>query len=83
MGVVANVRFGDLYEEPLPLLYYAQSQRQETSLLIVRTKGNPGLWTHSVVEGLRDAGIQTPLDPVSFENVEDLTLLPERMVRAA
>jgi predicted permease len=80
VGVAANVRFGDLYEEPSPLLYYAQSQRPETSLLIVRTKGNPLLWTHSLVEGLRHAGIESPLDPMTFQNVENISLLPERIV---
>ncbi len=56
VGVVANAKYGDLYEEPLPFFYYSQSQRQETEPLIVRTKSDPGVWTRSVVKGLRECG---------------------------
>ena len=81
IGVVGNGKYDDLAEKPQPYMYYALSQHYDSGAsVIARTRGDPRLWATPVAEAVRSAGFKSAITPMTFENIENLSLLPERIV---
>jgi predicted permease len=81
VGVVGNGKYDDIDEEPQSFFYYALSQHYEPQIdLIARTSGDPRLWVDPLMNAIHSVGLQAPLTPMTLENIEDLSLLPERIV---
>jgi putative ABC transport system permease protein len=81
IGVVGNGKYDDLAEEPQPFIYYAYSQHYQPSMnIIARTTGDPRLWIQPFAKAISDTGFDSTLRPMTFANVENLSLLPERLV---
>lgn len=83
IGVVGDVKYDDLGSKPQPYLYYALGQHYQSGVsLIARTKGDPHLWTAQIADRVRTAGFNSLITPITFQNIEDLSLLPQRAVAA-
>jgi len=83
IGMVGDVKYDDLGSKPQPYLYYALGQHYDSGAsVIARTKGDPHLWTAQIADRVRRAGFNSPLTPITLENIEDLSLLPQRLVAA-
>ena len=81
VGVVADGKYESLDEASRPYLYYALSQRyQSTISVIARTAGEPTRWINSFDKAIRDAGYTTPARPDTLSHWLNLTLLGERVV---
>lgn len=81
IGVVGDVKYDDLSSKPQPYLYYSFDQHYDSGAsVIARTKGDPRLWTTEVAETVRKEGLKSPTLPITFQNLEDLSLLPQRVV---
>ena len=81
IGVVGNGKYDDLTEKPQPYMYYALSQHYDSGAsVIARTRGDPRLWATPVAEAVRSAGFKSAITPMTFQNIENLSLLPERIV---
>ena len=81
VGVVGDVEYDDLGSKPQPYFYYALGQHyQPGASVIARTNGDPHLWTAPIADRVRRAGLSSLLAPITFENIEDLSLLSQRMV---
>jgi len=81
VGVVGNGKYDDLSEEPQSFVYYSYSQHYQPSMnIIVRTSGDPRLWIQPVSKTISDTGFDSTLRPMTFANMENLSLLPERLV---
>jgi len=81
IGVVGNVAYEDVGDKARPHLYYALSQHYDSGVsVIARTKGDPRLWTAPIGEAVRKAGFEALSTPITFENIENLSLLPQRVV---
>lgn len=83
IGVVGDVQYDDLGSHPQPYLYYALGQHyQSGASVIARTNGDPHLWTARIADRVRRAGLNSLITPITFESIEDLSLLPQRVVAA-
>lgn len=81
IGVVGNGKYDDLAEKPQPYMYYALSQHYDSGAsVIARTRGDPRLWATLVAEAVRNVGFKSDIRPMTFGDVENLSLLPERIV---
>lgn len=80
IGVVADGKYEDLDEAPKPFMYYAMSQHYQNSVnLVARTKGDPRLWIAPLAQTARDLGQTVVLQPFTFGNWMNLSLLFERV----
>ncbi len=83
IGVVADGKYGDLDEEPRPFLYNALAQHyQESVNVIVRTKGDPKLWSEPLAKAMHGIGFQAPVQPATYDAWMNLTLLAQRITAA-
>jgi predicted permease len=81
IGVVGDGKYADLDEDPQPYLYYALSQHYAPEISVMaRTRGDPRLWIQPLVQAIEKAGLAALLAPMTLENIENLSLLPERIV---
>jgi predicted permease len=82
VGVVADGRYDDLDEDQKPYFYFPLSQRNESGINVVaRTKGDPELWVVPMAQALRMPGA-VPLNPMTYENWLNLTLIAQRLTSA-
>jgi predicted permease len=83
IGVVADGKYGGLDETPQPYIYLAATQHYEPEMmLIARTAGDPRLWIRPLSDAIAKEGFEGALQPITFANVEDLSLFPERAAAA-
>ncbi len=81
VGVVANGKYGGLDEEPQPFIYQAFDQSyQRDATIVARTKGEPTLWANPIAQIVKDAGLQTPMRPFTYESWKSLSILPQRII---
>jgi putative ABC transport system permease protein len=81
VGVAGDVKYDDLGGKAQPYFYYALSQHYDSGVsVIARTKGDPRLWMAQMAKAVRGAGFQSPTTPITFANIENLSLLPQRVV---
>lgn len=81
VGVVGNGKYDDLAEKPQPYMYYALSQHYDSGAsVIARTRGNPRLWATLVAKAVHSVGFKSDIKPMTFGDIENLSLLPERIV---
>lgn len=81
VGVVADSKYDDLTEQPQPFIYYAASQHYQAAMnLVARTSGDPRLWIEAVSKSVAGVSFDAVLRPVTFQNIEDLSILPQRIV---
>jgi predicted permease len=81
IGVVGDGKYSDLDEQPQPFIYYASTQHYQPSMVIIaRTAGDPRLWVGPLSNAVRNLGFDSTLRPMTLTTVENLSLLPQRMV---
>src|SRR5215469_177875 len=81
IGVVGDGKYDDLAEKPQAYMYYALSQHYNSGAsVIARTTGDPRLWATLVAKAVRSVGFKSDVKPMTFGDVENLSLLPERIV---
>lgn len=81
IGIVGNVAYEDVGNKARPHMYYALSQHYDSGVsVIARTNGDPRLWTAQIGAAVRQGGFQALSTPITFENIENLSLLPQRVV---
>jgi predicted permease len=81
IGVVGDGKYGGLDEQPQPFFYTAFGQHyQGETNIVARTKGDPRMWLKPMGDAISSTGLQAALKPMTFQTVEDLSLLPERIV---
>ena len=82
-GVVADGKYSDLDEEPKPFLYSALEQHYQDSVnIILRTRGNPALLAEPLARAMHSVGFKAPIQPATFEDWRNVTLLAERITAA-
>lgn len=83
VGVVANSTYNTLGEPLHPVMYYALAQHYLPQLLLmVRTRGDSGLWMRQLIELVRRLGVTMGAPPfTSDEAVRFSLLLPTVMLR--
>jgi predicted permease len=84
IGVVGNGKYDGLDDQPKPLIYYAATQHYRAGMFVVaRTAGDPRLWIRQMAEAIHRLGFEDVLQPVTFANTENLSLLSERLLAGA
>lgn len=80
VGVAANGKYLDPDEETQPFLYYPLSQHYRVAInVIARTKGDPRIWVGPFAKALRGLGLKIMIQPVTFEDWLNLSLLTQRI----
>jgi putative ABC transport system permease protein len=80
VGVAADGKYLDPDEETQPFLYYPLSQHYRVAInVIARTKGDPRIWVGPFAKALRGLGLKIMIQPVTFEDWLNLSLLTERI----
>ncbi|HEY6466327.1 MAG TPA: ABC transporter permease, partial [Candidatus Acidoferrales bacterium] len=81
IGVVGDGKYGGLDEQPQPLMYYALTQHYRPDMFIVaRTAGDPRLWIRQMADAVHKLGFEAVLQPVTFADTENLSLISERLL---
>jgi macrolide transport system ATP-binding/permease protein len=83
IGMTAVGKYGDLDEAPRPFVYFALSQNYRGGVYaIARTHGDPQLWVQPIAQALRGLGLKIMIQPVTFRDWLDLSLLGQRIAAA-
>jgi hypothetical protein len=83
IGVAADGKYDDLDEDPKPFFYYSLEQHYQDSVnVILRTRGNPALLTEPLARAMHGVGFKAPIQPATFDDLMNLTLLAERITAA-
>jgi hypothetical protein len=83
IGMTAVGKYGDLDEAPRPFVYFALSQNYRCGVYaIARTHGDPQLWVQPIAQALRGLGLKIMIQPVTFRDWLDLSLLGQRIAAA-
>jgi predicted permease len=85
VGVVGHILNDSLERDPRPQVYWPETQRtQDRGALVVRTSGQPDLYTHAVVEAIRKEDPEQPVyDVRSMEQWVDRTLQTRALLTGA
>jgi predicted permease len=76
IGVVADSKYNTLDEPAHPVIYYALTQHYSPGLvLIVRTDGDPRLWTQPLAQMVRSMGLEVDIPPFTLNDVMHFSLL--------
>ena len=81
IGVVGDAKYNSLDEQLQPLVYYALTQHYESGMaLVARTAGDPRLWIKQMADAVHKLGFDAALQPVTFADTENLSLLSDRLL---
>lgn len=82
VGVVPDIKYYSLGEEPLPYLYFPfQQSNQSAMALHLRTEGDPGVLVESVRQRVRELDPALPLfDVRTMQQQLGTALLPSRLI---
>ncbi len=81
VGVAADGKYDDIDEPTQPFLYYPLSQNYRGGVsVIARTKGDPKLWVGSFAKAMRGLGLKVMVQPVTFEQWSEFSLLGQRII---
>ena len=84
IGVVGDGKYDGLDDKAQPLIYYALTQHYEPGIFVVaRTAGDPRLWIKQMAQTVHNLGFDAVLQPVTFADTENLSLLSERLLAGA
>ena len=76
IGVVADSKYNTLDEPARPVIYYALAQHYSPGLvLIVRTDGDPRLWSQPLAQMVRSMGLEVDIPPFTLDEVMHFSLL--------
>jgi predicted permease len=81
VGVAGDSKYDDLSEDPQPFVYYAASQHYLPQMnIIAKTAGDPYQWIQPLTRTVTGTGFTAVLRPISMDEVENVSLLPERII---
>jgi len=76
VGIAGNGKYNDLEEPTRPFVYYAFSQHSERQIqIVIRTKGDPRLWSEPLSRAARTIGMAVPLPPFTMDSLLSLEML--------
>jgi predicted permease len=81
IGVVGDGKYDGLDDKLQPLIYYALTQHYQAGMFVVaRTAGDPRLWIKQMAQAVHNLGFDAALQPVTFADTQNLSLLSERLL---
>jgi len=76
IGVAPDVKISDLDEAPQPFMYFALMQHTQPYItVIVRTSGDPRLWTEPLARAFMGLDVRLPIPPITVEDVIDMAVI--------
>lgn len=80
IGVTANGKYSDFDEPDQPVIYSGLSQHYQAGFTIVaRTRSDPRLWVEPLARVVREAGLTSAANPLTYDAWSGFPLLQQRV----